>query len=319
MKNRFVRIVKISVQQKAFIAIVIMLILMSFSKTNFYTSYNILDLLNSASILILVGFGLTLVIVAGGIDLSVGGTLVVSGIVAIKMMDVFPIWLSIIIAILTGTLIGAINGYFAVIQKTEPFIITLGMGLLLTGLAMQLTDAHPISPKNIKFMSIANGSVIGKIPNLVVIVVVMLALCYWLLRFTQFGRNCYAIGGDYEVAEYSGINAKLIKTATYMLSGSFAALAGVLLSSKLNSGSAVYGETTALIVICSVVVGGTSLAGGVGGVVQTVLGLLVFAIMENGMNMLGIDSYIQLLLKGIVIVVIISLDSYSRKQKREAV
>ena len=319
------RIGSILLKQKAALAIIVILIAMAIinltpMKTNFYTSYNIFDMVNSATINMIVGFGLTMVIIAQGIDLSVGGCLVVSGITVIKLINLgVPTWLAIIAALLVGAIIGAINGYFVVYRKKEPFIITLAMGIILTGLAMQITDAHPVSPTNIKFMMIGNGKAIFGIPNLVVIMLVVMALSYALLRYTQFGRNCYAIGGDYEVAEYAGIDVKRIKAATYVLCGVLTALAGVLLSSKLNSGSSTYGSLTALTVISSVVVGGTSLAGGVGGIPQTALGLLLIAIIQNVMNMLGVAPYVQYLITGLVIVAVISFDSYGRKRKREAV
>jgi ribose transport system permease protein len=306
VKNTFFRKVG---NHKASIAVLAMLVAMLFFPTNFYTRFNIFDLLNSASILLVLAFGITFVIIAGGIDLSIGGIMVVSGIVTIKLMEFTPIWV----------LIGLVNGYLVVYQKTEPFIITLGMGLLLTGLAQQLTDAHPIAAPNPKFMLMANGFLFGVIPHLVLIMLATLFIAYSVLRYTQFGRNCYAIGGDYEVAEYSGISVRKIKTMTYVICGFAAALGGILLSSKLNSGSSVYGETTALTVISAVVVGGTSLAGGMGGIPQTAMGLLVFGIMENAMNMLRINPYIQIILRGVVIVTILCLDSYSRKKKREDV
>ena len=311
---------KLAAKQKAFIAIVAIFIVMAFFKTNFYTWYNLLDMLNSATVNMVVAFGLTMVIIAKGIDLSVGGTLVISGITVIKLINIgLPIWLAVIGALIAGAIIGAINGYFVVYRKKEPFIITLAMGIILTGLAMQITDAHPVSPSNLAFMMIGNGKLFGVIPNLVVIMVVLFVLTYSLLRYTQFGRNCYAIGGDYEVAQYSGINVRLIKAATYVLCSTLTALAGVMLSSKLNSGSSTYGNLTALTVISSVVVGGTSLAGGVGGIPQTAIGLILIALIQNVMNMLGIEPYVQYLVTGLVIVAVISLDSYSRKRKLEAV
>lgn len=310
---------RIAGKQKATLAVVAMFVLMLFFDTHFYTSYNLFDMVNSASILLIMAFGITLVIVAGGIDLSIGGTMVVSGIVCIQLMDRMPIFPAILAALAVGACIGAVNGFLVVYQKTEPFIITLGMGLLLTGLAQQLTNAHPVAAKNLDFMMIANGRFFDAVPHLVVIMLVVFAVTFWILRYTQFGRNCYAIGGDYEVAEYSGIPVRRIKAAAYVLCGIAAALGGVLLSSKLNSGSSVYGETTALTVISAVVVGGTSLAGGVGGISQTAVGLMVFAVMENVMNMLGIGAYIQMILRGIVIVTILCLDSYGRKRRREAV
>jgi len=230
-------------------------------------------------------------------------------------MALFP---AILLAVLFGAVVGAINGFLVVHQRTEPFIITLGMGLLLTGVAQQLTNAHPIPAKNPAFMMIGNGAVAG-VPNLVIITIVLFVLFFWLMRYTQFGRNLYAIGGDYEVALYSGINVIRTKWLAFVISGAAAGLAGVLLSSKLNTGSSIYGELTALVVNCGVVVGGTSFAGGIGGIPQSGLGLLVFGMLDNVMNMLTITSYIQVLLKGAVIVAIIWLDCFGQKRKRETV
>ena len=236
-------------KQKAFIFILVMLVGMLFSNSNFYTAYNLLDMLNSTSILLILAFGVTMTVISGGCDLSIGGILVVSGILAIKLLDVLPMGLAILVAVLFGAVVGFVNGFLVVQQKTEPFIITLGMGLLLTGVAQQLTDAHPLPAKNPDFMMIGNGDVLG-VPNLVLIMLVCLGLSYWLMRYTQFGRNLYAIGGDYDVARYSGIDVVKTKWLGFVISGGAAALAGVLLSSKLNTGSPVYGETTALVVNC---------------------------------------------------------------------
>ena len=165
---------------------------------------------------------------------------------------------------------------------------------------------------------IGNGDFHG-VPNLVIITVVCFALAFWLMRYTQFGRNLYAIGGDYEVARYSGIPVIRTKWIAFVISGGAAGLAGMLLSSKLNTGSSIYGDLTALVVNCGVVVGGTSFAGGIGGIPQSGLGLLVFGMLDNVMNMLAIKSYYQVLLKGAVIVAIIWLDCFAQKRRREFV
>jgi ribose transport system permease protein len=309
---------RIATKQKAFIFILVMLVGMLFSKSNFFTAYNLLDMLNSTSILLILAFGVTLTVISGGCDLSIGGILVVSGILAIKLLDVMPMGLAILVAVLFGAAVGFVNGFLVVHQKTEPFIITLGMGLLLTGVAQELTDAHPLPAKNPDFMMIGNGDFHG-VPNLVLIMLVCLGFSYWLMRYTQFGRNLYAIGGDYDVARYSGIDVVRTKWIGFVISGAAAALAGVLLSSKLNTGSSVYGETTALVVNCGVVVGGTSFAGGIGGIPQSALGLLVFGLLDNAMNMLNITSYYQVMLKGAVIVGIIWMDCFANKRRREFV
>ncbi len=308
----------LATKQKAFLAIVGMLVAMAFFPTNFYTAFNLLDMLNSTSILLILAFGVTLTVISGGCDLSIGGILVVAGIIAIKLLDVMPMWAAILCALAFGAFVGFINGFLVVQQKTEPFIITLGMGMLLTGVAQQLTDARPVPASNPDFMMIGNGDFYG-VPYLVIIMLVCFAAAHWLMRYTAYGRNLYAIGGDYEVALYSGINVVRTKWMAFVISGMAAALAGVLLSSKLNTGSSIYGETAALIVNCGVVVGGTSFAGGIGGIPQSALGLLVFGILDNAMNMLGISSYIQILLKGSVIVGIIWMDCFYRKRKRELV
>jgi ribose transport system permease protein len=321
--NNFIigkKLLNIATKQKAFLAIIAMLVTMLFFDTNFYTTYNLFDMMKSVSILMILAFGVTLVLVAGGCDLSIGGIMVIAGIVVIKMINAgMPIWISILGALLVGAFVGAVNGFLVVYQKTEPFIITLGMGMLLTGIAQHLTDAHPVPCDNPAFVTLANGKLFNTISYLVIVMVAVFLITHWILRYTQFGRNCYAIGGDFEVAKYSGIDVHRIKAATFVICGIAAALVGVMLSSMLNSGSATYGDTTALVVNCGVVVGGTSFAGGIGSAPQSAIGLLLFGVLENGMNMLGIDAYIQMVFKGIVIVAIICLDCYGRKRKRELV
>ena len=307
-------------KQKAVIAILALLILMLFFKTKFYTSYNLLSVLKDAAVNEIIAFGVTLTVIAAGCDLSVGAVMCLSGIVAIQLMNKgMNLPLAITIAVLCGALVGFINGFLVVQQKTEPFIITLGTGMLIKGINQQLTDAHPVSCTNMEFMKIANGKVGDVIPNLALYMIVIGLLIYALLRYTSYGRNLYALGGDYDVAKYSGINVVTTKWVAFVLSGTLAAVAGVLLSSKLNTGSSIYGDDTALMVNCGVVVGGTSFAGGVGGIMQSFVGLMVLQLLTNCMNMLGIAPYLQQVCQGVVIVAIIWLDCFGRKRKREDV
>ena len=307
-------------KQKAVIAILAMLLLMLFFKTNFYTSYNLLNILKDAAVNEIIAFGVTLTVIAAGCDLSVGGVMCLSGIVSITLINTgMNMWLAIVIAVLSGALVGFVNGFLVVQQKTEAFIITLGTGMLIKGINQQLTDAHPVSCTNMEFMKLANGKIGGVIPNLALFMIVIGLLVYALLRYTSYGRNLYALGGDYDVAKYSGINVITTKWTAFILSGALAAVAGVLLSSKLNTASSIYGDDTALMVNCGVVVGGTSFAGGVGGILQSFIGLMVLQLLANCMNMLGIAPYIQQVCQGVVIVAIIWLDCYGRKRKREDV
>ena len=315
--------------QKAFLAIVLVVIAMALfnlipaTKSEFFSQLNIVDLLKSSSIFIMLAMGETVVLIAGGVDLSIGGMMALSGVVVILLMNAgVPIPIAIALCLLLGLVVGAINAFISVYQRTEPFIITLGMGIVLTGIGQQLTNAHPVSSADPNFQNIANFQIFGVIPTLVLVMLGVLAVIYWVLRNTSFGRNVYAVGGDYEVAKYSGIDVRRTKAATYLICGLTAALGGVMLASQLSSASSIAGDNTALYVVCAVVVGGTSVAGGIGGAIKSTIGLILLGILTNAFNMLRIDSlvsYLPTALLGIIIVSILWLDSYMRKRKREAV
>jgi ribose transport system permease protein len=315
--------------QKAFLAIVLVVIAMALfnlipaTRSEFFSQLNLVDLVKSSSIFIMLAMGETVVLIAGGVDLSIGGMMALSGVVVIMLMNAgVPIPVAIALTLLLGLVVGAINAFISVYQRTEPFIITLGMGIALTGIGQQLTNAHPVSSTDPVFQNLANLEIFGPIPILVVVMLAVLAVIYWVLRNTSFGRNVYAVGGDYEVAKYSGIDVRRTKAATYLICGLTAALGGVMLASQLSSASSIVGENTALYVVCAVVVGGTSVAGGIGGAIKSTIGLVLLGLLTNAFNMLRIDSlvsYLPTALLGIIIVTILWLDSYGRKRKREAV
>jgi ribose transport system permease protein len=307
-------------KQKAVIAIVIMLVVMLFSDSKFYSAASITTIFNVAAPSLIIAFGVTLAVICRGCDLSVGSVMSLSGILVIMMINSgMNMYLAIILAILSGSVIGFINGFLIVQQKTEAFIITLGMGMLVKGVCLQLTDGNPISPTNWDFMMIARGTVLPGIPNIIVFTFIIGVFTFWLLRFTSFGRNCYALGGDYEVAEYSGINVIRTKWAAFILTGTYAAIAGVLLASRFNSGSSIYGDEIPLMVNCGVVIGGTSFAGGIGGPIHSFIGIMVMQLLRNCLDVFRIDRYVQQMILGIVIVAIICMDCYVVKRKKEDV
>jgi ribose transport system permease protein len=315
--------------QKAFLAIILVVIAMALfnmipaTRSEFFTQVNFVDLLKSSSIFLILAMGETIVLIAAGVDLSIGGMMALSGVVVIQLINAgVPIPVAIALCLVLGLVVGAVNAYISVYHKSEPFIITLGMGIVLTGIGQQLTDAHPVSSANPDFQNIANLQVLGPVPFLVVVMLALVAVTYWMLRSTSFGRNVYAVGGDYEVAKYSGINVLRTKAATYLICSLTAALAGVMLASQLSSASSIAGDPVPLFVVCAVVVGGTSVAGGIGGAVKSAIGLVLLGILTNAFNMLRIDSlvsYLPTALLGIIIVSILWLDSYGRKRRREAV
>ncbi|MDR2571717.1 MAG: ABC transporter permease [Oscillospiraceae bacterium] len=310
---------KILGKQKAIIAIAIMLIVMIFSDTNFYTAGNISNLLEAVSTNAIIAFGVTLAVICKGCDLSVGSVMVVSGIIAILLINSgMNMALAIVLAILSGSAVGFINGFLIVQQKSEAFIITLGMGMLVQGVALLLTDAKQVAATDPFFQRLANDNWLF-IPNIAAFMIILGVLVFLLLRFTSFGRNCYALGGDYEVAEHSGINVIRTKWLAFVITGTFAAIAGVLSASRMNTGIPIAGVTIPLMVNCGVVIGGTSFAGGVGGIPQSFIGIFVMFLLRNCMGMLGIHIYIQQLVLGIMIVSIIALDCFAEKRKKEDV
>jgi ribose transport system permease protein len=315
--------------QKAFLAIILVIIAMFIfnqfeaTRSEFFSGANLVALAKDSSILLILAMGETFCLIAGGVDLSIGGMMALSGVIVLQLINAgVPIPVAIVIVLAMGLVVGVINAFISVYQKAEPFIITLGMGIVLTGIGQQLTDAHPVTSTVPDFANLANLAVIGPVPILVLVMLAVVGVVYWVLRTTSFGRNVYAVGGDYEVAKYSGINVLRTKAATYLISGFLASLGGIMLASQLNSASSIAGDAVPLYVVCAVVVGGTSVAGGIGGAIKSAIGLVLLALLTNAFQMLRIDSlvsYLPVALQGTIIVAILWLDSFSRKRRREAV
>jgi ribose transport system permease protein len=315
--------------QKAFLAIILVVIAMfvfnqfDATRSEFFSEVNLISLAKDSSILLILAMGETFCLIAAGVDLSIGGMMALSGVIVILLINAgVPIPVAIAITLLIGLVVGIINAFISVYQKAEPFIITLGMGIVLTGIGQQLTNAHPVTSTVAGFADIANLTVLGFVPVLVLVMLAVVATGYWVLRTTSFGRNVYAVGGDYDVAKYSGINVLRTKAATYLICAVTATLGGIMLASQLNSASSIAGDAVPLYVVCAVVVGGTSVAGGIGGAIKSLIGLVLLGALTNAFQMLRIDSlvsYLPTALQGMIIVSILWLDSFTRKRKREAV
>jgi len=327
-------------KQKAVAAIALMMVLMFFSESRFYSSLNLINILQGAAPELIIAFGVTLAVICRGCDLSVGAVMSLSGILAVQWInDGMNIYQAMLYATLSGTIVGFVNGFLIVHQKTEAFIITLGMGMLVKGIALFLTNGNPVPARSMEFMMVSNGSLLKDylgitffgvaIPNIIVYMIILGVFTFWLLRHTSFGRNCYALGGDYEVAEHSGINVIRAKWVAFIITGTYAAFAGVLMASRMNTGSAIYGDLTPLIVNCGVVIGGTSFAGGIGGVPHSFIGIMVMQTLKNCMSSfriggiggfeMGKYKFHQDLILGVVIVAIIAMDCYAIKRKKEDV
>lgn len=311
-------IIKVIRKQKALMAIFIMFVAMSFYSPYFLTAYNMSSLVLQVSILIMMAVGITYCMISGDCDLSVGLNMCFAGIMAVRLQEYLPLPLILIAVLVIGAVIGAVNAFIVVDQGANAFITTLGMMFLLKGLSLLASGGAAISGTSQGFIDFGTGQFLGLYYISWVAIALIIVNAFVITR-TQFGRNCYAVGGDSDVAAYSGIDVKKHRRIAFIISGVFAALAGFCLAAEMNSIGATYGENTSLLVNCGVVVGGTPFNGGYGGIIQSCIGIFFLGILENAMNILNISSYYQQLIRGIVIVVVIASGFYASKKKREKV
>jgi ribose transport system permease protein len=266
------------------------------------------------SINAVIAVGMTFVILSGGIDLSVGSILALAGILlALVLQAGWPLPAALGLALLTGAACGLANGLLVTGGRLPPFIATLGMMSVARGAALLLTEGRPISGFDAAFRSLAQGRVL-LLPAAVVVTAVVYALAHLVLRRTVFGRYVYAIGGNEEAARFSGVGVRSAKTLVYVVSGLSSALAAALLTARLNSAQPIAGIMYELDAIAAVVIGGTSLRGGLGGVGGTLVGALIMGVLRNGLNLLGISSFLQQVVIGLVIVGAVLLDAALRPQ-----
>ena len=312
--NAAQKILKVLLKQKAGFAIILFFIIMPFASPYFLTRTNLSSLLLQVTILLFMAVGVTFTIISGDCDLGLGLNMCLAGIVALQLQHYLPLAAILPCVLLVGLVIGVIDAFVIVDQGANAFIMTLGMMFLLRGICLVLTHGSPIAGVSQKFVRFGNGTFLG-INYITWLAIAAFLVGWWVLTHTAFGRNCYAVGGNKSVAEYSGINIRKHKWICFIISAVMASFAGYCFAAELNSGSAVYGENTALLVNCGVVVGGTPFNGGRGGMVQSLIGIFLFGLLENSMNLLNVTSYIQQLIRGLVIVFVIAMDRYEVKRR----
>ena len=269
---------------------------------------NILNIIRQSSIYGIMAVGMTFVILTGGIDLSVGSILAFAGAVAAGLLKASaPLPLVIVVAIGIGALLGLVNGLVITIGRITPFVTTLGMMSIARSLTLIYCNGYPISGFGEEFRYIGGGDLLG-IPLPIVVFLLTVVLAWVILAQTRLGRYTYAIGGNEETVRLSGIRTKLYKMAVYVVSGITCGFTALILTSRLNSAEPVAGTGYELDVIAAVVIGGTSLSGGRGGVWGTLVGALLIAVINDGMILLGISPYSQQLVKGLIIIGAVLLD-----------
>jgi ribose transport system permease protein len=292
------------------LALVAVCIGLAFMSPNFLTVSNSFDVMRQVSINAVIAFGMTLSILLGGIDLSVGSILAVSSVLAAMWMKGgHGAGLAAGVAILAGAGMGSMNGLVIAKGKVAPFIATLGMMTLLRGFALVLSNGSPISDFSSNLFAVLGGGYVAHlVPVPVVLMLAMFAVFWFLLTRTVFGRHVYATGGNAEAAKLSGVNTDRIQILVYTLSGAMAALAGVILTSRLDSAQPTAGAGYELDAITAVVLGGTSLSGGRGWIFGTLVGALLIGVLNNGLNLMGVSAFYQQVAKGAVILLAVLLD-----------
>ncbi len=296
------------------IGLIALVIIISIMNSGFLRTANIFNLLRQVSINALIAFGMTFVILTGGIDLSVGSILALSSVIMAKMLasGVNPV-IAIIAACIIGLLLGAVNGIVIAYGKVAPFIATLATMTIYRGLTLVITKGNPITGLGDSFIfQVFGKGYVWIIPVPVITMAIAFAILYVILNKTPFGRKVYAVGGSEKVSYLVGIDIKKIKVAIYSLTGMLVALSGAILTSRLNSAQPTAGESYELDAIAAVVLGGTSLSGGKGNIFGTLVGALIIGTLNNGLNLLGVSSFYQMVVKGIVILLAVLAD---RKDK----
>ncbi|HRI81171.1 MAG: hypothetical protein RLZZ129_1371 [Verrucomicrobiota bacterium] len=299
-----------------FAVFVVLCAVISILTPHFLSVSNLLNVAQQTVINAIIAVGLTYVIISAGIDLSVGSILAFSGVVMGQALGAgLPLPLAIAAGVAVGTGCGAVNGLLIAYGRLPPFIATLGMMSVARGAALLVTDGRPVSGFSESFRWLATGEVMG-VPVPVLIMILVYVAAHFVLRRTKFGRYTFAIGGNEEAALLSGVPVRLYKLGIYAVCGGLAGLASVILTARLNSAQPIAGLSYELDAIAATVIGGTSLMGGRGSVVGTLLGALIMGVLRNGLNLLGVSSFIQQVVIGAVIIAAVLLDTFLKNSKR---
>lgn len=283
---------------------------------HFLTVSNLLNIAQQTSINAIIAVGLTFVIINGGIDLSVGSIVAFSGVVMASLLErAVPVPIAVLAGLGAGSLCGLVNGVLISFGRLPPFIATLGMMSVARGGALLYSDGRPISGFGEGFRWLATGEV-AWIPVPILLMMAVYAVAHFVLRRTPFGRYVFAIGGNEEAALLSGVPVRRYKTLVYGVSGLLSGLAAVVLTARLNSAQPIAGISYELDAIAATVIGGTSLLGGQGSVVGTLIGALIMGVLRNGLNLLGVSSFVQQLVIGAVIILAVLMDMTFKRPKR---
>lgn len=300
------------------IGLILLVVVISISTPRFLTGSNILNLLKSNSVNAIISCGMLMAILMGEIDISVGSTVGLTGIIGAYMITNagFPVVPTVFICLGVGALVGVINGVAIAYFKVPAFVATLATQSIGRGLTEIISGGVTIRVRNSAYTSIGNAS-IGAVSIIIVYAAVVIVFTWFLLNRTRCGYYIYALGGNKMAAQYSGVNVKKYNMIPYILIGLFCGLGGLIWSARLGSAAATLGNGFEMDAIAAVVIGGTSMSGGVGTVGGTFIGILIIGVITNGLNLMGINSFWQGVFKGIIILAAVIIDVIRKTKSKE--
>lgn len=294
--------------------LILMVIVMSAVKPVFIKSANIINIFKQVAVIGTLAYGVTLIIITGGIDLSSGSVVALVGVVTASLAGpTGNIFIAMAAGLLVGAACGGVNGFILAKTGIPPFIVTLGMMTVARGLALTYAGGRPISDIADSFLYVGTGK-IGLLPVPVLIFLLMGLMTHIILRKTPFGKKIYAIGGNEQAAKVCGINVKKSIIIIYTYAGLMSAVGGIILTARVSSGNPTAGLSYELDAIASAVIGGTSLTGGVGFISGTIIGALIIGVLNNGLTLIGVSPYLQQIVKGVIIVGAVVMDAYRNKR-----
>jgi len=313
VSNSKSRLISILGKYKILIAFLVLIIIISFITPRFMSWQNIINVFRQSSIVGIMAIGATFVIIGGGFDISVGSLLALTAAMVVGFQSSMHWFFAVILVIGVGAAFGALNGFLSAKIHIPPIIATLGTMTIIRGIVYMYTGGYPLYVDSKGFSFIGNGYV-GPIPFPIILLLLLVALGQFVLVKTRFGRYTCAIGGNKEAARLSGVKVDLYMIMTFVVGGMMAAVSGIVYASRLLSVTPLAGQGYELDAIASAVIGGTSVSGGEGSVVRTLVGALLLTMITNAFNLMGINLYVQYVFKGLVILAAVGFDSFSKAQ-----
>jgi ribose/xylose/arabinose/galactoside ABC-type transport system permease subunit len=300
-------------RQRTLWLLIVLLVWVSVFGRGFWSPANLQNLVVAVSVEGVMVMGMTIVMIGGGFDLSIGSVLALSGVIVVEALPLGQP-AAILLAMLAAAAVGLANGMLITRLRVNPFIATLGAMVVVRGLVMTYTNAQPIPGTDPAFMSLGRATVFGGFPLPGLIFVAAFGLSHVLLRYLKIGREIYALGGNEESARSSGIAIDRVKLFSYVICSCTAGISGIVLAARLNTGSPIIGENTALNVITAVLLGGASLSGGVGSALGSLGGLLCIGLLGNGLNLFNVPAYYQRIAQGLLLLVLVVLQSVANRR-----